>query len=108
MTGVQTCALPIYYKENYGDRLTLLGNVSCARTLVYGTKEEIEEETRRVIEIGAPGGGFVLSSSNTIHSQVPADKYLLMLETAKKYGGYPIKKRSDLRLPALDWQENGN
>jgi len=83
-----------YYKEKYGDRLTLMGNVSCARTLVTGTPEEIEEETRRAIEIAAPGGGYVLSSSNTIHSQVPAEKYLVMLEAAKKYGKYPIRKRA--------------
>jgi len=70
----------------------LLGNVSCAKTLVSGTPEEIEEETRRAIEIAAPGGGYVLSSSNTIHSQVPAKNYLAMREAARKYGKYPIQK----------------
>lgn len=82
-----------YYKEKYGKTVTLLGNVSCANTLVYGTKEEIEDETRRVIEIAAPGGGFVLSSSNTIHSQLPAKNYLTMREAARKYGKYPIMVR---------------
>jgi hypothetical protein len=81
-----------YYKNKHGDRLTLLGNVSCAKTLVSGTPEEIEEETRRAIEIAAPGGGYVLSSSNTIHSQVPAKNYLAMREAARKYGKYPIEK----------------
>jgi len=82
-----------YYKENYGRKVTLLGNVSCAQTLVYGTPEEIEEETRRAIEIAAPGGGYVLSSSNTIHSQLPAKNYLIMREAARKYGNYPIAVR---------------
>jgi uroporphyrinogen-III decarboxylase len=82
-----------YYKEKCGDTITLLGNVSCAQVLVYGTTEEIEEETRKAIEVGAPGGGYVLSSSNTIHSQVPAEKYLVMLEAARNYGRYPIVRR---------------
>jgi hypothetical protein len=87
-----------YYKKRYGDKITLLGNVSCATTLVSGTPEEIEEETRRAIEVAAPGGGYVLSSSNTIHSQVPAEKYLVMLEAARKYGQYPITKREHAPL----------
>lgn len=94
-----------YYKEKFGKQLTLLGNVSCAQVLVYGTPEEIEEETRRAIETGAPGGGYVLSSSNMIHSQVPAEKYLVMLEAARKYGNYPIKVR-DQSLEAVAEQRS--
>jgi len=54
-------------KRKYGRRLTLLGNVDCARTLVFGSPEEIEAEVRECIRVAAPGGGYVLSSSNCIH-----------------------------------------
>jgi hypothetical protein len=79
-----------YVKEKYGRRLTLLGNVDCAHTLVHGSRQEIIDETISVIKKAAPGGGFLLSSSNSIHSGIPAKNYLTMLEAAREYGDYPI------------------
>ena len=40
---------------------------------------------------GADGGGFILSSSNSIHSSINPANYLAMLSTIKGYGEYPIK-----------------
>lgn len=77
-------------KQLYGDRITFMGNVDCATVLQFGTRQEIREDTLRCLRQGAPGGGFILSSSNTIHSGIPPENYLTMLETAKKYGSYPI------------------
>ncbi len=68
--------------------LVLWGNVDCAKTLVFGSREEVIDETRRAITEGAPGGGYILGSSNTIHPNVRLENFLLMLETAKRYGRY--------------------
>ncbi len=35
------------FKEKYGDRITLAGNVDCAGSLVTGTPEEVYNETRK-------------------------------------------------------------
>ena len=78
-------------KRRFGDRLTLMGNIDCAHLLVNGTPEQVAEETRRVIQAVAPGGGFVLTSSNSIHGGVRLENYQAMLETARKYGTYPIQ-----------------
>ncbi len=75
-------------KRRYGDRLTLMGNLDCAHLLVFGTPQEVAAETRRIIEDCAPGGGFVLTSSNSIHSGVRMENYMAMLEAARKYGVY--------------------
>jgi hypothetical protein len=80
-----------YLKQRYGEHLTLMGNVDCGRLLGEGTPEEVEEETRWVIRVAAPGGGFVLTSSNSIHRGVKVQNYLAMLETVRKYGIYPIQ-----------------
>ena len=69
-------------KRKYGRRLTLLGNVDCAHTLVFGSPEEIEAEVKECIRVAAPGGGYVLSSSNCIHRGVPAHNFPIMLEAA--------------------------
>lgn len=80
-----------YMKKTYGGQVALKGNVNCATTLVTGTVEEVVRETLDVIRAGAGGGGFILSSSNSIHSSVSPANYLAMLSTLKAYGSYPIK-----------------
>lgn len=80
------------YKARRGDQITLIGNVNCATTLVSGTREEVIAETNAVIRDGAPGGGFILSSSNSIHAGVKPDLYAAMLEAAREYGTYPIER----------------
>ncbi len=77
-------------KKKYGGRLTLLGNIDCGHLLTYGTRNEIIEAVRNCIRAVAPGGGYVLSSSNSIHSGVPTGNFLAMLSAAREYGRYPI------------------
>ncbi len=77
-------------KGKYGDRIALKGNVDCAHTLSFGTKEEVIEETQKCLHDGAPGWGYILSSSNSIHSSVKPENYRAMLETHKRYGNYPV------------------
>jgi len=78
-------------KQKYGDRIALKGNVDCAQTLTFKSVEETIAETRNCLRIAAPGGGYFLSSSNSIHSAVKPENYLAMIETLKKYGNYPIE-----------------
>jgi len=80
-----------YFKQRYGDRVTLAGNVDCAMTLVTGTPEEVYEETRAKLVGCAPGGGYILSSSNSIHAGVPARNYRAMLDAWRDYGRYPCR-----------------
>ncbi|MFW5696684.1 MAG: uroporphyrinogen decarboxylase family protein [Phototrophicaceae bacterium] len=77
-------------KRDYGDRLTLIGNVDCSTVLVSGPVEAVREQTEAVIRAAAPGGGFMLSTSNSVHPAVKPEYYLAMLETARKVGNYPI------------------
>jgi len=72
-------------------KLVLWGNVDCAKTLVYGTGDDVARETLRCLEEGAPGSGYILGSSNTIHPNVPTGNLLAMIKTAHKYASYPVK-----------------
>jgi hypothetical protein len=44
----------------------------------------------RCLKQGAKGGGYFLSSSNSLHSQIPLANYQIMLETAREFGSYPL------------------
>ena len=77
-------------KAAYGDRVCLMGNIDCGELLSHGTVTQVEEAVRECIAAAAPGGGFILSSSNSIHSSVDPDNYLAMVQAGKKFGAYPL------------------
>jgi uroporphyrinogen decarboxylase len=78
-------------KAKYGNRICLKGNIDCTGNLCYGTEEEVKAEVRRCIAEGAPGGGLILSSSNTIHHGVKPENFLAMLDEGRNFGRYPIR-----------------
>lgn len=77
-------------KEKYGQDLALMGNVS-VDNLANNTPEQIEEETKLCIKKGSPGGGHILSSSNSWAAGAKLENCLKMVKTGKKYGKYPIQ-----------------
>jgi len=78
-------------KMQYGHRIALKGNVDCAQLMTFGTPDQVAEATQEALRQGAPGGGFILSSSNSIHSAVKPENYAAMLRTWQEYGHYPLK-----------------
>jgi len=78
-------------KEKVGDKICLLGNIDMVNTLPYGTVEDVKREVIDRIRTCAPGGGYVLMSSHTIQSNTPVQNVLAMVETARRYGKYPIR-----------------
>jgi uroporphyrinogen decarboxylase len=75
-------------KEKYGDKICIFGNVDCAWTLTRGTVQQVIDETKLAIENAAPGGGYVLSSSNVIHAAVPLENAMAMIEVGHRHGKY--------------------
>ena len=78
-------------KQRYGNRVCLIGNIDCGTLLCRGTPEAVREEVQRCIQAAAPGGGYILSSSNSLQSGVKPENYLAMVEEGKRYGSYPLK-----------------
>ena len=75
-------------KKEYGDRICIMGNVNCAGNLVFGTKDQVVQEVKKCIDVAAPGGGYILSSSNSIPRSVKPENYIAMIEAEKQYGKY--------------------
>ncbi len=77
-------------KEKYGDRIAVVGNIDCGYILSQAPVEEVRRVTRQTIQTAAPGGGYCLSSSNSIHSSVKPENFMAMIETLRECGEYPI------------------
>jgi uroporphyrinogen decarboxylase len=71
-------------KKTHGDKIAFVGNVD-VDLLSRGSVEEVTNTTRQLVEQAAPGGGYILSSGNSITSSVQPKNYLAMLSAAKAY-----------------------
>lgn len=77
-------------KKRYGTRVCLIGNIDCGHTLSQASIKEVVEEVKKCISQAAPNGGYIMSSSNSIHSSVKPENYIAMIEATKEYGKYPL------------------
>ena len=66
-------------KAEYGERMAFWGGVSLD-VLIQGTMEDVRREVRHALEVGAPGGGFILGPSHSIAKGTPYDNFMALLD----------------------------
>lgn len=64
-------------KATIGDKVCLIGNVNCG-LLDMGSDEECAESARYALTHGAPGGGYIFSTSNCIYTGMRLERYELI------------------------------
>ncbi len=75
-------------KQYVSGKMAVMGNIDCRTLLVLGSEEEVKKNVKETIEKAAPGGGYIISSSNSIHPGCKAENYLAMIRAAHQYGSY--------------------
>ena len=58
--------------------------------MVTGTPEDVIKETLECLKIGAPGGGYVISTDHSLHDDIPLENIKALIDTVMKYGTYPV------------------
>ncbi|MBI3990931.1 MAG: hypothetical protein HY350_02160 [Candidatus Omnitrophica bacterium] len=58
--------------------------------LIRGSTDEVRKATMVCLAEVSPGGRHILSSANTITSATQPENLKIMIETAHRWGGYPI------------------
>ena len=76
-------------KQRYGDRLCLLGNVDL-NILGMGTPGDVEDEVRELIRDVGPGGGYIVTSGNSLAGYLRPENVLALSEAVQQYGRYPL------------------
>lgn len=75
-------------KEEYGAYLCLMGNFDL-HFLLKARDEEIRAEVKRLMQVAAPGGGFIFStSSGCLGGNIPPEKVILLYQAAQEFGIY--------------------
>ena len=75
-------------KEKIGARTTLKGYVDLLYVVKHGSPELVEETVREAMEIAAPGGGFIIGSSDSFREGTPQENITAYFKACRKYGEY--------------------
>ena len=73
-------------KKELGDFCCIMGNVPTSLVMT-GAPQEVKEHCRKLIEICAPGGGYVLTGGANV-DKAPAENMRAIMAAVKEYGVY--------------------
>jgi hypothetical protein len=66
-------------------KLVICQEIDSTHLLPFGSREEVVEETKRVLSIATKFGGVFIGSCGDIHPQVKLENALAMFETARQF-----------------------
>ena len=72
-------------KARIGDRVCLKGNVDQVNAILPRTPAEIRQVVEETITVGAPGGGFILSTSDSIRPETPWENVEAFFSAAREF-----------------------
>ncbi len=85
---IQVAAAGMDPKElapKYGGKLCFHGSIDTQRTLPFGTPDDVREEVRQRVETFRPYGGFTISPSQHLMTDIPTANIVAMYEAAWEY-----------------------
>ena len=76
-------------KRQFGGKILFNGGIDSHHVLIDGRPETVVAQTRKVLDIMMPGGGYVAGASHdTILEETPVENVLAMFDTVREFGVY--------------------
>ena len=73
-------------KREFGAKMVFNGAIDSQHVLIAGNPASVREQTRKVLEIMAPGGGYIAGASHdTILGETPLENVLAMCDAIREY-----------------------
>ena len=73
--------------SQYRGRLAFYGGMSTQKTLPYGTVEDVERETRKLLGLGK-SGGYIFSPAHDVPGDVPLQNMLAFIDVVQHQPGF--------------------
>lgn len=70
-------------KELYGDALCLWGNIDLDYVMTFAAPDEVERVVKETIRVAGAGGGYILSTCNSMVGSIPPENALAMARAAE-------------------------
>ncbi|MFI5384566.1 MAG: uroporphyrinogen decarboxylase family protein [Fimbriimonadales bacterium] len=78
-------------KAESGNKIVFNGAIDSQHVLIAGNPGSVREDTRKVLEIMMPGGGYVAGASHdSILGETPVENVLAMCDAVRDFGRYGI------------------
>ena len=76
-------------KADFGNDIVFWGGgIDTQSTLCKGAPDEVRDQVKRILDIMAPGGGYVFAPVHNIQDDVSAANFWAMWDTLMEYGKY--------------------
>ena len=76
-------------KANYGDRMVFNGAIDSQHTLIEGDPVTVREDTRKVLDMMMPGGGYIAGASHDwVLEETPVENVVAMADAVMEFGEY--------------------
>lgn len=75
-------------KRRYGDKFCLKGNLNTFELMLRGIPQDVEREAKKLIDVAAAGGGFILSTGDQCGRDTPYENIFKLVEVSRTYGRY--------------------
>jgi hypothetical protein len=75
-------------KKVLSGKAFIKGNIDPVNTLLNGTPEEVTEDVKWRLQVGKPGGGYILSSACAVPPHAPPRNIELLTPLAEAHGRY--------------------
>lgn len=76
-------------KAQFGQKILFNGAIDSHHVLIEGTPESVRRQTREVLQIMKPGGGYIAGASHdSILEETPLENVLAMFDAIHEFGAY--------------------
>ena len=77
-------------KREFGKRISFQGGIDVQQAMI-GSLADVEHELETRLRAFAPGGGYILATSNNVQEDIPPENLVHLFRCAKDWGRYPIR-----------------
>ncbi|MEX2681583.1 MAG: uroporphyrinogen decarboxylase family protein [Candidatus Sigynarchaeota archaeon] len=77
-----------HLKEEWGDKVCLIGNMDCSDLLPFGTEEQVKAATRKCLDDAKAGGGYIFGPTTDITDSCKPENVKAMMDEFLKLAWY--------------------